>query len=1530
MSVTATDGTHSAVVYFNWTVAKSFVVVNPGTVLFPENLPVYLQMQAVNGSAPYTYSATGLPLSLQIDPNTGLISGTLAEYANSSGNFVNFSVTVSATDSTHKTVSTNFIFGTEPGFYLTGVGNQTNRAGDVVDNFLGAFNADQNATLVTSVTGLPPGLSYDPATHLVTGTIDGSAFNTSPFLTTVTVFNQTFNYTYTTTFNWTVTPAIVMANPGAQTSVVGAVVNLPIVVTQSFGQPVTFSTSSELPLGLTLDPNTGVISGTIGPQLNSSADFDIDIYATDGTVDGDLLFHWHVGQAAANVVQLYDPTSGGNLTLTSPVGTTLTAQIDTESSYYDSGIIESFPLGYLTMSVQGVAPGGAANVAIHSSTLVNPADYFVYSPTAANSNYHWYDFLYQHQTDTDDASTTGAEFLPDGDIVLHLVDGGRGDADLTADGQITVNADGPTALALSAQIVGAPATWPAGVPLTLASDIGGSAAPGASLQWQGYYTSDFDNYYNLPDGTAATYTFTPPQSGYYYVNLTATSADGSVTVTDYGNYLYVPSAAVGTGPIGAFTIGGIPSDILAGQAVTATILADDASGNPLDGYTGPISVQITDSQNNTIYSTSGNFDPSQFTLGPITLNAVGTSSTTDTITITAGSATVSLPIVVHPVSQFVPLQNPLTVAEQTPFSLSFAAEDDRGVFDANYSGSARLVYTDQQGEHDLSGGFQAVSGGVVAFQNVVLPSGGVYLVQAVSADGNVVGATFVDSQGTVVDNTPPSSSVALLPSYETSTSFSVEWSGNDDANGSGIASYDVYVSDNGGAYTLFQSHTTGSSATFSGQDGHRYGFYSVATDNAGNVEQAPDTPDATTLVDVSAPVSMINALATYQGSANVQLTWAGSDGANGSGIAGFDIYVSDNGGAYSLWKHEGGTTLADTYVGADGHRYAFYSVATDNAGNVEQPPDAADASTLIDVLAPTSAINPLSAAQQSTNIQLSWSGSDGANGSGIAGFDIYVSDNSGAYVLWKHESGTTTSDVYVGTTGHSYQFYSRATDNAGNVEAAPGTADATTLIDATAPSSSVAALPQYETVASFTVSWSGTDAGGPGIATYSVYVSTNGGAYTAFQTNTAQTSATFTGASGNTYGFYSIATDNAGIAQATPATAQASTTVYTVPPTSSVAALPQYETGTNFTVSWSGTDADGPGIATYSVYVSTNGGAYTAFQTNTAQTSATFTGASGNTYSFYSTATDKAGNVEAPHTSADTSTMVQLTQNTQVQVSSDHPSGSTYGQTVQFTATVSVGTGTPTGSVQFEIDSVDVGAPVTLSAGAASFSTSAFTATSHTITAVYTSDSSDFGNSQGHIAQAVSPAPLIVTADSPSKVYGAVLPSLTFTTSTLVNGDTAATALTGALATTATAASPVANYPITQGTLVAANYTITFAPGTLAVTAAPLTVTAGSPSKVYGAALPALTFSAGAFVNGDTAATALTGGAGDDGDGDQPGGQLSDHAGHAGGRQLHDHVRSRLALGHTSSVDRDGQQPQQGVRSGAAELDVHDQHVGQW
>ncbi len=118
---------------------------------------------------------------------------------------------------------------------------------------------------------------------------------------------------------------------------------------------------------------------------------------------------------------------------------------------------------------------------------------------------------------------------------------------------------------------------------------------------------------------------------------------------------------------------------------------------------------------------------------------------------------------------------------------------------------------------------------------------------------------------------------------------------------------------------------------------------------------------------------------------------------------------------------------------------------------------------------------------------------------------------------------------------------------------------------------------------------------------------------------------------------------------------------------------------------------------------------------------------------------------------------------------------------------------------------------------------------------------------------------LTVTAVSTSMVYGSSsLPVFTDTLTGLVNGDTPATAVSGAasLTTTALASSPVATYPITAavGTLTSSNYNLSFVNGTLTITKAVLTVTAASPSMAYGAATPALTATITGLVNGDTTA----------------------------------------------------------------------------
>jgi hypothetical protein len=124
---------------------------------------------------------------------------------------------------------------------------------------------------------------------------------------------------------------------------------------------------------------------------------------------------------------------------------------------------------------------------------------------------------------------------------------------------------------------------------------------------------------------------------------------------------------------------------------------------------------------------------------------------------------------------------------------------------------------------------------------------------------------------------------------------------------------------------------------------------------------------------------------------------------------------------------------------------------------------------------------------------------------------------------------------------------------------------------------------------------------------------------------------------------------------------------------------------------------------------------------------------------------------------------------------------------------------------------------------------------------------------------AVTPATLTITANDQSKLYGAALPALTVSYSGLVNGDSPASLTTQpSVTTTATASSPVGSYPITPSGAVDANYTISYAPGTLTVTPAALTITSNDQSKVYGAALPALTVSYGGLVNGDTPASLTT------------------------------------------------------------------------
>ena len=136
-------------------------------------------------------------------------------------------------------------------------------------------------------------------------------------------------------------------------------------------------------------------------------------------------------------------------------------------------------------------------------------------------------------------------------------------------------------------------------------------------------------------------------------------------------------------------------------------------------------------------------------------------------------------------------------------------------------------------------------------------------------------------------------------------------------------------------------------------------------------------------------------------------------------------------------------------------------------------------------------------------------------------------------------------------------------------------------IDASAPTSQVLPLAATQPTPSFQVQWSGTDQGA-GVQDYTVFVAEDGGPYTIWQANTTATSAVFTGLSGKSYAFYSLARDAVGNREDAPAAPDAVTRVAaadTTPPEtrSAITPLPNAAGWHNGPVSAALTAADPPG-----------------------------------------------------------------------------------------------------------------------------------------------------------------------------------------------------------------------------------------------------------------------------------------------------------------------------------------------------------------
>ena len=271
-------------------------VTNPGPQTDYEGAAVDLQIVAVdpNGDT-MTYAAAGLPPGLSINVNTGLISGNVAAGASS---LSPYAVTVTVTDENAHATPVDFAWTITPNDIpdVTPIDDQNSAEGQTITPLQVVASDGDSDTLTHGATNLPPGLTINPTSGLISGTVGAGASAASPYSVVVTVSDGKAA-PVEAPFGWTITggnaPPVVV-KPADQVNFEGDPVSLQVQASDPNSDTLTYSATG-LPPGLSINPTSGLISGTIGAGSSSFSPFTVKVRATDpGTLFDEQEFSWQV------------------------------------------------------------------------------------------------------------------------------------------------------------------------------------------------------------------------------------------------------------------------------------------------------------------------------------------------------------------------------------------------------------------------------------------------------------------------------------------------------------------------------------------------------------------------------------------------------------------------------------------------------------------------------------------------------------------------------------------------------------------------------------------------------------------------------------------------------------------------------------------------------------------------------------------------------------------------------------------------------------------------------------------------------------------------------------------------------------------------------------------------------------------------------------------------------------------------------------------------------------------------------------
>ena len=270
------------------------VITSPSTATATQDQLFVYQVTATG--SPTSYTATPLPAGLTFDSAHGILGGTPTDPGTTQ-----IQLTASNPGGTGMATLTLTVQpAPSSGPVITSGTSITARTGQAFS--FDVFTIGGSATARLSATGLPPGLSADPVTGIISGTptADGS------FGVTLTVTDGALTTTSTLQLTFTSDPAIpVIISPREATLAAGQFFTYTIVAPGDPSEQTTFIRIGTLPSGLSFDPATGIISGTYNSHFQNGGALlgNVQLIATNssGTATSTLAFFQQVSGTAKNI-----------------------------------------------------------------------------------------------------------------------------------------------------------------------------------------------------------------------------------------------------------------------------------------------------------------------------------------------------------------------------------------------------------------------------------------------------------------------------------------------------------------------------------------------------------------------------------------------------------------------------------------------------------------------------------------------------------------------------------------------------------------------------------------------------------------------------------------------------------------------------------------------------------------------------------------------------------------------------------------------------------------------------------------------------------------------------------------------------------------------------------------------------------------------------------------------------------------------------------------------------------------------------